>query len=82
MNQLDQPGTLTPCSSAPEPPRDFVSAKTCDTERYGRFFNAMLEAGVYLPPAQFEAMFVSLAHQQADFDATLVAARVAFAASR
>ena len=79
---ITQLGSMMTIFFAPEPPRDFVSAKTADTERYGRFFNAMLEAGVYLPPAQFEAMFVSLAHQQADFDATLVAARVAFAAAR
>jgi len=42
----------------------------------------MLDAGVYLPPSQFEAMFVSLAHVQADIDATLEAARTAFVAAR
>ena len=42
----------------------------------------MLEQGVYLPPAQFEAMFVSLAHKTADFERTISAARVAFAESR
>ena len=42
----------------------------------------MLEAGVYLPPAQFEAMFVSLAHQQADLERTVEAAKAAFEASR
>jgi glutamate-1-semialdehyde 2,1-aminomutase len=42
----------------------------------------MLDRGVYLPPAQFEAMFVSLAHHQADIDQTIGAARAAFAEAR
>jgi glutamate-1-semialdehyde 2,1-aminomutase len=42
----------------------------------------MLEAGVYLPPSQFEVMMCSLAHQQRDLDQTLTAARTAFAAAR
>ena len=67
---------------AREAPHDYASAKRADTERYGRFFRSMLERGVYLPPSQFEAMFVSLAHQNGDLDQTLEAARGAFAASR
>jgi glutamate-1-semialdehyde 2,1-aminomutase len=63
-------------------PRDYASAKRCDTERYARFFRAMLDAGVWLPPSQFEAMFVSLAHQQADIERTVETARGAFAAAR
>ena len=46
--------------------------------RYGRFFHAMLDRGIYLPPAQLEAGFVSLAHTDADVDAFLVAAGEAF----
>jgi glutamate-1-semialdehyde 2,1-aminomutase len=42
----------------------------------------MLDAGVWLPPSQFEVMFVSLAHQQRDFEQTLASARDAFAAAR
>ncbi|MEX2246273.1 MAG: glutamate-1-semialdehyde 2,1-aminomutase [Dehalococcoidia bacterium] len=63
-------------------PTDYASAKRADAERYGRFFRAMLDAGVYLPPSQYEVMFVSLAHQQRDLDATVEAARSAFAAAR
>ena len=52
-----------------------------DTARFARFFHAMLERGVYLPPAQFEAAFVSLAHAEADIDATVAAAAEALRAS-
>jgi glutamate-1-semialdehyde 2,1-aminomutase len=64
---------------ASEAPRDYASAKLADTARYGRFFHSMLESGVYLPPAQFESMFVSLAHQQVDLERTIAAASAAFA---
>jgi glutamate-1-semialdehyde 2,1-aminomutase len=62
------------------PVTDYASAKASDTKRFGRFFHAMLERGVYLPPAQFEAAFVSLAHGEAEIDATVTAAREAFRA--
>jgi glutamate-1-semialdehyde 2,1-aminomutase len=57
---------------------DFDSAQTADTERFARFFCAMLQRGVYLAPSQFEAAFVSLAHDQGDIDKTLAAADEAF----
>ena len=57
---------------------DYASARTSDTRRFGRFFHAMLERGVALPPAQFEAAFVSLAHGPAEIDATLQAAAESF----
>jgi glutamate-1-semialdehyde 2,1-aminomutase len=66
----------------PGPVTDYASAKTSDTGLYARFFHAMLEQGVYLPPAQFEAAFVSLAHTVSDVDATVSAAREAFRALR
>jgi glutamate-1-semialdehyde 2,1-aminomutase len=56
---------------------DYATAKTSDTALFGRFFHAMLERGVYLPPAQFEAAFVSLAHTEADIDLTVEAAQSA-----
>jgi len=59
---------------------DYATAKTSDTKRFGRFFHAMLERGVYLPPAQFEAAFVSLAHGEAEIDLTVAAAAEAFRA--
>ena len=63
------------------PVTDYATAKTSDTTRFARFFHAMLERGVYLPPAQFEAAFVSLAHGEAEIDATVAAAAAAFRAA-
>ena len=48
-------------------------ARRCDREMFARYFHAMLDRGVYLPPAPFEAMFVSLAHSTADLDKTIAA---------
>jgi glutamate-1-semialdehyde 2,1-aminomutase len=62
------------------PVTDYATAKTSDTKRFSRFFHAMLERGVYLPPAQFEAAFVSLAHGEAEIDLTVAAATEAFRA--
>jgi glutamate-1-semialdehyde 2,1-aminomutase len=64
------------------PVTDYASARSSDTARFGRFFHAMLERGVYLPPAQFEAAFVSLAHSETDIDDTVDAARGALALIR
>ncbi len=55
--------------------RDYGDAKKADTKRFAAFFNAMLERGVFLPPSQFEALFVSAAHSDADIDRTIAAAR-------
>jgi glutamate-1-semialdehyde 2,1-aminomutase len=57
---------------------DYASAKTSDTALFGRFFQAMLKRGVWLPPAQFEAAFVSLAHGPEEIDLTLRAAAESF----
>ena len=53
-------------------------AKACDTERYAAYFHGMLERGIYLPPSQFEAAFVSAAHSADDVDAFLRAAEDVF----
>jgi len=55
-------------------------ASRADTAAFGRFFKSMIDEGVYLPPSQFEAMFVSLAHGDADIDRLAVAARNAMRA--
>jgi len=62
------------------PPKDFAEVMQCDKARFNRFFHAMLERGVYLAPSAYEAGFVSAAHGSAEIDATLAAARGAFAA--
>lgn len=60
-----------------EPVLDWDSANKCDRERYGKFFHAMLEEGVYLAPSQFEAGFVSLAHTEDVIQQTIEAGRKA-----
>jgi glutamate-1-semialdehyde 2,1-aminomutase len=62
-----------------EPVADEASAKRSDTRAYATFFHAMLDAGVYLAPSQFEAGFLSLAHTEEDISRTVEAARHAFA---
>jgi glutamate-1-semialdehyde 2,1-aminomutase len=57
------------------PVTDYTTAKTSDTQRFGQFFRNMRERGVFLPPAQYEAMFVSLAHTDEDIDAVIAAAK-------
>ena len=54
-------------------PRDFASAKLSDTKTYARYFHAMLDNGVCIPPSQFEACFISAAHTERDIDKTLSA---------
>lgn len=57
---------------------DYASAKTSDTKAHAKFFTAMLEAGIYLAPSQFEAAFLSTAHTAADIDKTIKTAYNAF----
>lgn len=57
------------------PVRNYAEAKRADTKRFGAFFHAMLERGVFLPPSQFEAWFVSAAHGEQEIDATIAACR-------
>ena len=63
----------------PGPVTDWASAAKSDTEAFGRFFRSMLESGIYLPPSQFEAAFVSTAHTDHDVQQTVAAAKQAFA---
>jgi glutamate-1-semialdehyde 2,1-aminomutase len=62
-----------------QPVTDFTSAATSDTVAFGRFHRAMLDAGVWLPPSQYEAAFVSTAHGEAEIGMVLEAARSALA---
>jgi glutamate-1-semialdehyde 2,1-aminomutase len=64
----------------PGPVTDWDSASKSDTEAFGKFFRPMLDAGVYLPPSQYEAGFVSAAHTEQDIQHTIAAAKRAFAA--
>ncbi len=64
---------------APGAVHDWDTASKSDTAAFGKFFRGMLDNGVYLPPAQYEAAFLSAAHTEADIDATIAAARIALA---
>ena len=61
------------------PVTDWDSASRSDTEAFGKFFRGMLEAGVYLPPSQYEAMFLGVTHSEDDVQKTIAAAKQAFA---
>jgi glutamate-1-semialdehyde 2,1-aminomutase len=72
-------GSLLTLFFSPEPVTDYAVAKKCDTRRFADFFRGMLDRGVFLAPSQFEALFVSAAHTDADIDRTLVAVRESLA---
>ena len=60
---------------------DYATAKTSDTRIFARYFREMLARGIYLPPSQFEAAFVSAAHGDLEIERTLRAHRAALAAA-
>ncbi len=72
-------GTMLGFFFAEPPIRSWEDAKRADTARFAAFHAAMLERGVYLPPSQFEAWFLSSAHGDDEIDATVAAAAEAFA---
>jgi glutamate-1-semialdehyde 2,1-aminomutase len=71
--QLNRVGSMMTLFFTETPVVDFNSAIKSDTKLYGRYFTEMLNRGIYLPPAQFEALFVSTAHTKEDLDKTLQA---------
>jgi glutamate-1-semialdehyde 2,1-aminomutase len=77
---VNRVGSMFTFFFTPGPVTDWETAKVSDTARFGRFFRAMLERGVYLAPSQFEAAFLSAAHSDEDIEQTLKAAGEAFAA--
>lgn len=72
VNQL---GSMFTLFFTDQPVFDYSDAKRSDTARFARFFHALLDHGVYLPPSQFEAAFVSAAHTDSIIDQTISAAR-------
>jgi glutamate-1-semialdehyde 2,1-aminomutase len=77
--QVNRVGSMLTVYFSGEPVYDAATARRCDAKAFGRFFHAMLERGMYLPPSQFEAAFVSLAHSEEDVKDTVRAAEEAFA---
>lgn len=81
---LNRAGSMLTCFFTSAAVTDYETAKTSDTARFARFFHAMLEHGVHLPPSQFEALFFSLAHGEEEmrhFEAAAEAAMQAAAAA-
>ena len=74
---INRTGSMFTVFFNPGPVTDYASAVTSDTDRYARFHNAMLKKGIYLPPSQFEACFVSTEHKPQDIEATITAVRKA-----
>ncbi|MCD8097609.1 MAG: aspartate aminotransferase family protein, partial [Lachnospiraceae bacterium] len=69
--RVNHVGSLGSLFFTAEPVRDYTSAKTADTGLFKAYFRHMLEAGIYLAPSQFEAIFLSAAHTDENIDFTL-----------
>ena len=74
---VDSEGGMFGFFFTPDLPQNYAAVMASDKERFNRFFHAMMDSGVYLAPALYEAGFVSAAHSDADIDATIEAARKA-----
>ena len=80
--QVGRSGSLLTLFFNPEPVTGYESALRSDAAAYARFFHRLLQAGIYLPPSQFEGWFLTLAHSDSDIDATVETAAQALAAER
>jgi glutamate-1-semialdehyde 2,1-aminomutase len=79
--QVNRVGSMLTVFFSEKPVFDAASARGCNTKRFGAFFHALLEGGVYFPPSQFEAAFLSTAHTDEDVEETIRVAKGAFAAA-
>ena len=79
---VNRVGSMFTAFFTPDTVSDYGSAKKSDTVAYGLFFRSLLESGVYFPPSQFEAAFVSTSHSEGDVSATIQAASSAFSGMR
>ncbi len=79
FGRVQRVGAMATLFCADAPVRRFEDATACDTERYAALFRHLLSRGIYLAPSQFEAMFVSLAHGEAEVDRTVEAVAEFFA---
>jgi glutamate-1-semialdehyde 2,1-aminomutase len=73
FGRVQRVGAMATLFMTEEPVRNFEDAQRCDTERYGELFRGLLARGIYVAPSQFECLFVSLAHTDADVDRTVEA---------
>lgn len=74
-------GSMLTLFFRPEPPRTYAEAMECDTRRFAAFHRTMLDAGVMIPPSQYETWFVSLAHNETEIDTTVAAVGAALRAA-
>jgi glutamate-1-semialdehyde 2,1-aminomutase len=79
---VNRVGSMFTVFFSPHSVTDYATAKKSDAAAYGLFFRSLLESGIYFPPSQFEAAFVSTSHSEGDVAATLQAASLAFAGLR
>jgi glutamate-1-semialdehyde 2,1-aminomutase len=70
---INQIGSMFTLFFNTRPVTNYISATKSDTDRYAKYFKAMLKGGIYLPPSQFEACFISTKHSQKDFNETIAA---------
>jgi glutamate-1-semialdehyde 2,1-aminomutase len=77
--RVQRVGSMLTLFATDRPVRNFDDAQACDAERYGAYFRSLLADGVYIAPSQYEAMFVSLAHDDEEIDRTIGAAGRFFA---
>ncbi|MDO8462319.1 MAG: glutamate-1-semialdehyde 2,1-aminomutase [Deltaproteobacteria bacterium] len=75
---IERAGSMFTLFFTGEPVINAEVARRADTQKFGRFFHAMLERGIYLPPSQFEAAFVSVAHTEKNIAQTIAAAEEVF----
>lgn len=75
---VNQIGSLLTVFFGVDHVRDYATATRCDTQAFARYFQGMIARGIYLPPSQFEAVFISLAHGEAEIAETVAAAREVF----
>ena len=76
-HQLTRVGSMMTLFFTEEPVTDWPTASRCNTKQYAAWFWQMMNRGIYLPCSQYEALFVSAAHSEADIEATIAAARSA-----
>ena len=74
-HQIQRVGSMMTLFFNPEPVTDWDSAANCDTEMFSKYFWGLIDRGVYMPCSQFEAMFISAAHTNADIDQTIAMAK-------
>ena len=78
---INRVGSMLCCFFTPGPVTDYQTAKQSNLDGFSKWFHSMLDAGIYLPPSQFEAIFVSIAHTVKDIQTSCIAAERAFSAA-